>query len=103
MPWVVESYQSLRVQWYWQPASSSSSRGRVPLNPSVSTEEKAVITRPWGSRIEFVQGAYGNLRLINVSIDDAGQYSCEAAYPARLPPVVYTLKIRGELFVPIYK
>ncbi|KAL5968640.1 hypothetical protein TSMEX_003624, partial [Taenia solium] len=99
LPWVVESYQSLRVQWYWQPASSSSGRGRVPLNPSVSTEEKAVITRPWGSRVEFVQGAYGNLRLINVSIDDAGQYSCEAAYLTRLPPVVYTLKIRAPIEV----
>lgn len=64
------------------------------MDPSVSTEERVVITRPWGSRVEFVQGAYGNLRLINVSIDDAGQYSGEAVYSAWLPPVVYTLKIR---------
>ncbi|VUZ44453.1 unnamed protein product, partial [Hymenolepis diminuta] len=49
--------------------------------------------------VEFVQGELGNLRLINVSIDDAGQYSCEAYYPARLPAVVYMLKVRAPIEV----
>lgn len=101
---MVESYKIVRVQWYWQPAvtTSTSNRGRVPLHPPVSNEggssgDKNVLSRPWGSRVEFVQGELGNLRLINVSIDDAGQYSCEAYYPARLPAVVYMLKVRGEI------
>ncbi|VDD75314.1 unnamed protein product [Mesocestoides corti] len=96
LPWAVESYQSLRVQWYWYPASSP--QQKFHLNPE---DGKKVHSRPWGSKYEFVQGAYGNLRLINVSLEDAGQYSCEAAYPARLPPVVYTLKIRAPIEVRI--
>lgn len=112
LPWAVESMKGFMVQWLWRPDSdpqqritldadqdslsdSALSSSSTSGSSSANIGSGRTVNRPWGSRYEFVQGKYGNLRLINVSVEDSGEYSCEARLVRRLR-AVYTLKVRGR-------
>ncbi|VDN32883.1 unnamed protein product, partial [Dibothriocephalus latus] len=88
--------ESPPVTLYEEPVAASSGSGVE----KEGTNQLVTFKRPWGSRYEFVQGKVGNLRLINVSVEDSGEYICESLV-GRVARVVYTLKVRAPISVRI--
>ncbi|KAF7257562.1 hypothetical protein EG68_05127 [Paragonimus skrjabini miyazakii] len=70
---------------------------------SVGTEVNVLRARflPWGTEYELVDGAYGNLRLINLSVADSGHYIAESANTARSLRVKYMVRVRAPLGVKV--
>ncbi|VDL96612.1 unnamed protein product [Schistocephalus solidus] len=112
LPWAVEGAQDLPVHWSWRskvrPEAPSVTLYEEPVAASPGsgvekegTNQLVTFKRPWGSRYEFVQGKVGNLRLINVSVEDSGEYICESLV-GRVARVVYTLKVRAPISVRIH-
>nr|VZI43615.1 unnamed protein product [Spirometra erinaceieuropaei] len=112
LPWAVEGAQDLPVHWSWRskvrPEAPPVALYEEPVAASTGsgvekegTNQLMTFKRPWGSRYEFVQGKVGNLRLINVSVEDSGEYICESLV-GRVARVVYTLKVRAPISVRIH-
>ncbi|CAH8604106.1 unnamed protein product [Heterobilharzia americana] len=110
LPWAVEGEGRTQVDWYYlNDASrirqaivldSSTSSNTGGNNPSDSNRRRTN-ELPWGTKYELVDGAYGNLRLINLSVTDSGHYIAESAHLGRSLRIKYTIRVQAPLGVKI--
>ncbi|VDP81984.1 unnamed protein product [Echinostoma caproni] len=130
LPWAVEGEVRVRVDWFYlndasrnrqtialdSSSSSSASGGGASATGTSSGAQKSnelssellrqssgVNNRvlPWGTKYELVDGAFGNLRLVNLSVQDSGHYIAESAHGARSLQVKYSVRVRAPLGVKI--
>ncbi|GAA51224.1 down syndrome cell adhesion molecule homolog [Clonorchis sinensis] len=118
LPWAVEGKAPVGANWFYVntltgvryllssdtplPLPDGSGKGISPANSSQHSYGGRKVPRflPGGTEYELVNGAYGNLRLINLSVADSGQFMVEVPYSAR-PQVKYTVQVRAPLGVKI--
>uniref|UniRef100_A0A5K4EWD3 Putative cell adhesion molecule n=1 Tax=Schistosoma mansoni TaxID=6183 RepID=A0A5K4EWD3_SCHMA len=129
LPWAVEGEGRTQVDWYYlneasrvrqaialdssttttttsSGSSSNSNSGSSITTTTSNSSGSGSIRRhtselPWGTKYELVDGAYGNLRLINLSVTDSGHYIAESVHLGRSLRIKYTIRVRGPLGVKI--
>ncbi|CAH8550114.1 unnamed protein product [Schistosoma turkestanicum] len=79
--------------------SNSSSGSSGSISSSGTVGRRQINELPWGTKYELVDGAYGNLRLINLSVSDSGHYIAESVHLGRSLRIKYTIRVRGELII----
>lgn len=79
------------------PGSSTGGQKSSELSSELLRQSSGVNNRvlPWGTKYELVDGAFGNLRLVNLSVQDSGHYIAESAHGARSLQVKYSVRVRG--------
>ncbi|CAH8550131.1 unnamed protein product [Schistosoma turkestanicum] len=82
-------------------AISNSSSGSSSSSSSGTVGRRQINELPWGTKYELVDGAYGNLRLINLSVSDSGHYIAESVHLGRSLRIKYTIRVRAPLGVKI--
>ncbi|KAK4467847.1 hypothetical protein MN116_008768 [Schistosoma mekongi] len=111
LPWAIEGEGRTPVDWYYL-NDASRVRQAIALDSSTSSNSGSTTTLdssnrrktselPWGTKYELVDGAYGNLRLINLSVTDSGHYIAESAHLGRSLRIKYTIRVRAPLGVKI--
>ncbi|KAF6773162.1 hypothetical protein AHF37_07734 [Paragonimus kellicotti] len=117
LPWAIEGELRVGVDWFYL---SDTSRTRqaiaLPSSSSPGADASSSMDRspsgthpvgrkarflPWGTEYELVDGAHGNLRLINLSVADSGHYIAESANTARSLRVKYMVRVRGAYATPL--
>ncbi|RTG85374.1 Down syndrome cell adhesion molecule, partial [Schistosoma bovis] len=129
LPWAVEGEGRTQVDWYYlneasrvrqaialdssttttttssgsgSSSNSGSSTTTTTSNSSGSGSNRRHTSElPWGTKYELVDGAYGNLRLINLSVTDSGHYIAESVHLGRSLRIKYTIRVRAPLGVKI--
>ncbi|THD28950.1 Cell adhesion molecule [Fasciola hepatica] len=131
LPWAVEGEVRVRVDWFYLndasrnrqtialdsssssvsgPGNTGSGSGSLisgqksnELSSELLRQSSGVNNRvlPWGTKYELVDGAFGNLRLVNLSVQDSGHYIAESAHGARSLQVKYSVRVRAPLGVKI--
>ncbi|CAH8866741.1 unnamed protein product [Trichobilharzia szidati] len=107
LPWAVEGEGRTQVDWYYL-NDASRVRQAIALDSSTGVQSSQDANRrrssnelPWGTKYELVDGTYGNLRLINLSVTDSGHYIAESAHLGRSLRIKYTIRVRAPLGVKI--